>query len=131
MRVLIQSDYEQCSLWAANYIVYRIKAFRPSADKPFVLGLPTGSTPLGTYRELIRQHKAGKVSFRNVVTFNMDEYIGLPPGSSAELPLFYGRKLFQTHRYPAAKHPPSQRHDPRLRRRMQTLRRTYPFLRQN
>lgn len=79
MRVLIQSDYEQCSLWAANYIVYRIKAFRPSADKPFVLGLPTGSTPLGTYRELIRQHKAGKVSFRNVVTFNMDEYIGLPP----------------------------------------------------
>ena len=79
MRVLIHPDYDQCSLWAANYIVYRIKAFRPTANKPFVLGLPTGSTPMGTYRELIRQYQAGKVSFKNVVTFNMDEYVGLPP----------------------------------------------------
>ena len=95
MRVLIQSDYEQCSLWAANYIVYRIKAFRPSADKPFVLGLPTGSTPLGTYRELIRQHKAGKVSFRNVVTFNMDEYIGLPPAHPQSYHYFMWENFFK------------------------------------
>ena len=95
MRVLIQSDYEQCSLWAANYIVYRIKAFRPSADKPFVLGLPTGSTPLGTYRELIRQHKAGKVSFRNVVTFNMDEYIGLPPAHPQSYHYFMEENFFK------------------------------------
>lgn len=44
----------------------------------FVLGLPTGSTPLGMYRKLIEYHKAGKVSFKYVKTFNMDEYVGLP-----------------------------------------------------
>jgi glucosamine-6-phosphate deaminase len=43
-----------------------------------VLGLPTGSSPLGIYRRLIELNKAGKVSFANVVTFNMDEYVGLP-----------------------------------------------------
>ena len=40
-------------------------------------GLPTGSTPLDMYKELIRLNKAGKVSFEHVVTFNMDEYVGL------------------------------------------------------
>ncbi len=66
------------SIWTANYIIGKINAFRPSPENPFVLGLPTGSTPLGTYRELIRLHKEGKISFKNVVTFNMDEYVGLP-----------------------------------------------------
>ena len=77
MRVIIRPDYENCSQWAANYIAYKIKAFRPTPAKPFVLGLPTGSTPLGTYKELIKLYEAGKISFENVITFNMDEYIGL------------------------------------------------------
>ena len=55
----------------------KINDFNPTTDKPFVLGLPTGSTPLGTYRNLIDLNKKGKVSFENVVTFNMDEYVGL------------------------------------------------------
>ncbi|NLM00373.1 MAG: glucosamine-6-phosphate deaminase [Treponema sp.] len=79
MRVLVRPDYEACSVWAANHIAKRIIDFNPTAKKPFVLGLPTGSTPLGTYKELIKMNKAGKVSFKNVVTFNMDEYVGLPP----------------------------------------------------
>lgn len=66
------------SKWAANHIIERIRAFAPTEDRPFVLGLPTGGTPLGTYAELVRRHKAGEVSFRHVITFNMDEYIGLP-----------------------------------------------------
>lgn len=66
------------SKWAANHIIERIRSFAPTEDRPFVLGLPTGGTPLGTYAELIRRHKAGEVSFRHVITFNMDEYIGLP-----------------------------------------------------
>ena len=77
MRLIIQNDYDKCSVWAANHIAKRINDFAPTAEKPFVLGLPTGSTPLGTYKELIRLNKAGKVSFQNVVTFNMDEYVGL------------------------------------------------------
>ena len=78
MRLIIQESYSQLSQWAAAYIVKKINEFAPTQDKPFVLGLPTGSTPLGTYRELIKLYNEGKVSFKNVVTFNMDEYIGLP-----------------------------------------------------
>ncbi len=78
MRLIIQESYSQLSQWAAAYIVKRINEFAPTPEKPFVLGLPTGSTPLGTYKQLIKLYNEGKVSFANVVTFNMDEYIGLP-----------------------------------------------------
>ena len=56
----------------------KIKAANPTPEKPFVLGCPTGSSPLGMYKELIDLNKKGIVSFQNVVTFNMDEYVGLP-----------------------------------------------------
>ncbi len=78
MRLIIQESYSQLSQWAAAYIVKKISDFAPTEEKPFILGLPTGSTPLGTYKELIKLHQSGKVSFKNVVTFNMDEYVGLP-----------------------------------------------------
>jgi len=77
MRVIIKDDYADCTEWAANHIAHRINTFAPTVAKPFILGLPTGSTPLGVYKELIRLYKAGKVSFKHVVTFNMDEYLGL------------------------------------------------------
>jgi len=78
MRVIIESDYRSLSEWAANYVAQRINQFQPSSERPFVLGLPTGSSPLGMYKALIELNREGKVSFRNVVTFNMDEYVGLP-----------------------------------------------------
>ncbi len=78
MRVIIQPNYELVSKWAASYVVKKIRDFNPTPDKPFVLGLPTGSSPLGTYKELVAMYKFGKVSFKNVVTFNMDEYVNLP-----------------------------------------------------
>lgn len=78
MRVIIQENYENLSRWAANYVAHRINEAKPTAEKPFVLGCPTGSSPLGMYRELIKLYKDGKVSFKNVVTFNMDEYRGIP-----------------------------------------------------
>lgn len=78
MRVVIKDTNKCAGQWAARYIVERILAHQAKTDKPFVLGLPTGSTPLSTYEELIALYKAGKVSFKNVVTFNMDEYVGLP-----------------------------------------------------
>lgn len=77
MRLVIQKSYSDLSQWTANHVVKRINEFNPTNEKPFVLGLPTGSSPLGTYEELIKLNKAGKVSFKNVVTFNMDEYVGL------------------------------------------------------
>ena len=78
MRLIIEETSQQVAQWAADYIIRRIKAKEQVTKSPFVLGLPTGSTPLETYKELIRRHKAGDVSFRNVITFNMDEYVGLP-----------------------------------------------------
>jgi glucosamine-6-phosphate isomerase len=66
------------SEWAAYYVALRIKEFAPTKAKPFVLGLPTGSSPLGMYNQLIKLYQEGKVSFKNVITFNMDEYVGLP-----------------------------------------------------
>ncbi|GAB6023953.1 Glucosamine-6-phosphate isomerase 1 [Chamberlinius hualienensis] len=78
MRLVILDTSEKVSEWAAKYIRRRILDFNPSADRYFVLGIPTGSTPLGTYKKLIDFHKAGKLSFRYVKTFNMDEYVGIP-----------------------------------------------------
>lgn len=77
MRLIITQDYELMSDWVANYVVNRINEAKPSAQDPFVLGLPTGSTPIGVYKRLIEFYKAKKVSFAHVVTFNMDEYLGL------------------------------------------------------
>jgi glucosamine-6-phosphate deaminase len=76
MRLIIQPDYDKLSKWAASYIASKINSH--VSEKPFVLGLPTGSSPLGTYKELIKLYQQKKVSFKNVVTFNMDEYIGIP-----------------------------------------------------
>lgn len=78
MRLIIQPNYELLSQWAANYVVSKINAANPTAEKPFVLGLPTGSSPMGMYKALIKHYKEKKVSFRHVITFNMDEYVGLP-----------------------------------------------------
>lgn len=77
MRLIPFDHADQVCHWAAHHIAERITTFAPSAERPFILGLPTGSTPLATYKELITLYQAGKVSFKHVVTFNMDEYIGL------------------------------------------------------
>lgn len=78
MRLIIEPDYTDVSRWAANYVAARINEAKPTPEHPFILGCPTGSSPLGMYRNLIELYKAGKVSFKNVVTFNMDEYCNLP-----------------------------------------------------
>lgn len=94
MRVIIQPDYEKLSLWAARYIAKSIRDFAPTAEKPFVLGLPTGSSPLGTYQELIRLNQIGYVSFKYVITFNMDEYVGIPEDHPQSYHTFMWTNLF-------------------------------------
>jgi glucosamine-6-phosphate deaminase len=78
MRIIIHDTYEAMSKWTAHRIVSKINAFGPTEDRPFVLGLPTGSSPIGTYQNLVSLHQQGMISFENVITFNMDEYVGLP-----------------------------------------------------
>lgn len=77
MRLIIQETHQIASQWTANYIARRIVLANPTETKPFVLGLPTGSSPLLIYKELISLFQTKKVSFKNVVTFNMDEYVGI------------------------------------------------------
>ena len=78
MRLIPLSSASAVGRWSACYIASRIKSFAPDDQRPFVLGLPTGSTPLETYRQLIAMHRNEGLSFRHVITFNMDEYTGLP-----------------------------------------------------
>jgi glucosamine-6-phosphate deaminase len=74
MEVIIQPDTETASAIAARIIARLVR------EKPHcVLGLATGSTPLGTYRELVRMHKNEGLDFSQVTTFNLDEYVGLSP----------------------------------------------------
>ncbi len=78
MRIVIKKDPREAGEWVADYLAHRINTIGPTRERPFVLGLPTGSSPLPTYHELIRMHREGKISFKNIITFNMDEYVGLP-----------------------------------------------------
>jgi glucosamine-6-phosphate deaminase len=93
MRLIIDPDYLSASRRAANHICAAINA-HASPGRPFVLGLPTGSSPLGTYAELVSRHCAGQVSFRNVVTVNMDEYVGLPEAHPESYHSYMRRNLF-------------------------------------
>ncbi len=93
MRLIIEPDYNQLSKWAANYVIERINAAKNQA-KPFVLGLPTGSSPEGMYAELVKAYKEGRVSFKNVITFNMDEYVGLPESHPQSYHSFMAEHLF-------------------------------------
>lgn len=90
--------------WAATYLQRRIQGFAPTgndpsgelrSNRPFVLGLPTGSTPIRTYQKLVEYHQQGELSFRHVVTFNMDEYVGLPEDHPQSYHTFMQQYLFQ------------------------------------
>ena len=85
MRVVILEDYKLISEWVAQYIHLKI-----TNSDDIVIGLPTGSTPLGVYKNLINL----KTSFKNVTTFNMDEYIGLSPKHEQSYNYFMVNNLF-------------------------------------
>jgi len=77
MRIVIRENPSTVGDYTANYIRQRINDFKPTQQNPFVIGLPTGSSPLPTYKKLIEFYNDGTLSFEFVVTFNMDEYVGL------------------------------------------------------
>lgn len=95
MKVIIKPDYDEMSRYAADYVVKKINAHQAAHERPFVLGLPTGSTPVGFYHNLIRKYRAGEVSFKNVVTFNMDEYVDLPEYHPQSYHSFMATNLFE------------------------------------
>jgi glucosamine-6-phosphate deaminase len=94
MRIIIKKDPSEVGDWAATYIIGKIKKASPTKDKPFVLGLPTGSSPLPVYKEFIKRCNKGEISFKNVITFNMDEYVGLPEDHTESYHFFMYDNLF-------------------------------------
>lgn len=95
MRLIPFCKKDQAYYWAAKFIADQINKFQPTPEKNnFILGLPTGSTPINVYKWLIRFYQAGEISFKNVVTFNMDEYLGLPPTHPQSYSYFMYENLF-------------------------------------
>ena len=89
MKLIIKKDYDELSKIAAEIILAEIN------KKPdMVLGLATGSTPIGTYKKLIDYYNEGKVDFSKVTTFNLDEYYGLLPQNSQSYHYFMHKNLF-------------------------------------
>lgn len=91
MKLIIDESKENIGKKVAKLIIDKIN----SSSSKFVLGLPTGSTPLPIYKELVNFYKKGKVSFKNVITFNMDEYIGLDKNHPQSYYQFMWQNLFQ------------------------------------
>lgn len=95
MRLIIEQEKDQVANWIAIYIKKRILDFAPTPEKPFVLGLPTGGSPVSVYEKLVGFYRKGELSFQNVVTFNMDEYVGLPENHRESYHTFMWTHLFQ------------------------------------
>ena len=76
MNIIKTDDYNAMSRMAANYIAAQV-TLKPNC----VLGLDTGSSPVGTYQELICRYQAGDLDFSRVTSINLDEYKGLSPAN--------------------------------------------------
>lgn len=94
MRVIIQPNAKKVGEWTASYITRVVNKANPTEKKPCVLGLPTGSSPVPVYKCLVDLNKKGKISFANIVTFNMDEYVGLPEDHPESYHSFMWTNLF-------------------------------------
>ncbi len=89
MRVIVAKDPDDVSRRAAQFVAAVVRR-RPTC----VLGMATGSTPLGLYRELIRMHREEGLDFSRVVTFNLDEYVGLNATHPQSYRTFMQKNLF-------------------------------------
>jgi len=95
MRLIIKDSSSEVGVFVAEYVRDRILKFAPTPERPFVLGLPTGSSPIATYKKLIEFHRNGVLSFENVVTFNMDEYVNLPEDHPESYHAFMWNNFFK------------------------------------
>lgn len=96
MRLFVVDNKDNSSKLVANYICDAINNHnKKNGGKPFVIGLPTGGTAEPVYKYLVERYKAGKVSFANVVSFNMDEYVGLSPSHNQSYRYFMENNFFK------------------------------------
>jgi glucosamine-6-phosphate deaminase len=93
IRTIIVGDHDELGRLIAGRIAQLVRA-RAASRKPAVLGLATGSTPIGVYRELVRMHREEGLGFAHVLTFNLDEYYPMDPGSIHSYHRFMWENLF-------------------------------------
>ncbi|HHZ03302.1 MAG TPA: glucosamine-6-phosphate deaminase [Tissierellia bacterium] len=89
MEVIIKDNYEEVSQLAAEYLINTVKSKNNA-----VLGLPTGSTPMGMYRIVIETYKDNNISFKDVTTFNLDEYVGLDKNHESSYSYYMDKNFF-------------------------------------
>src|ERR1700722_11986062 len=89
MLVVIKKDYQEVSREAARIVSGAVRA-----NPKIILGLATGSTPLGLYQELIALYRAGNLDFSHATSFNLDEYLGLPASHPQSFHFFMKQKFF-------------------------------------
>ena len=89
MQIIVVENYEEMSLRGAEILAAVVKE-KPTAT----LGLATGTTPIGAYRELIRKYENGEISFRDARTVNLDEYVGLDGSDPHSYRYFMQDQLF-------------------------------------
>ena len=89
MKVIRCKDYDECSKVAADVFVEAIKA-----NPEIILGLATGSSPIGIYKNLIKNYEEGNISFKNVRTYNLDEYVGISRENDQSYYYFMHDNLF-------------------------------------
>ena len=111
MEVMIYPTYDEMSRAAAQAVA-NVLYSKPNA----VLGMATGSTPLGLYQELVRMHKEEGLDFSQVTTFNLDEYVGLRPQHEQSYHHFMHGELLQACEYSAAERVHPLRHNQQLPR---------------
>ena len=126
MEVKISPTYEALSKQAAEFVAELLNA-KPNA----VLGLATGSSPVGLYRELVRMHKDEGLDFSQVTTFNLDEYVGLPAQHPQSYHYFMHEKSLQAHQRAQRAHPYPFRHNQELPGLLPVVRRSDQGVRRN
>lgn len=89
MEVIIKNNYDEVSEQAASYLVNIVKE-----KSDAILGLPTGSTPIGMYKNVVKEYENNNLSFENVKTFNLDEYIGLDISNNNSYYYFMNENLY-------------------------------------
>ncbi len=96
MLVVIKKDYEEVSREAARIVAGAVRS-----NAKIVLGLATGSTPLGLYKELRALHSAGDLDFSQATSFNLDEYLGLPASHPQSFHFFMKQNFFSHVNFPS------------------------------
>ena len=94
MLLIIKQNRQNVANWVSEYIAQKINSFTTKNKEHFVIGLPTGSSPIPIYKKLIDLYRSGQISFENVVTFNMDEYVGIPQDHPESYHTYMWKHLF-------------------------------------